>query len=230
MTNTSANSSGYLAPLSAPPSYDDPFDNFLHDIVVGIAGLGATLVRPRWQPVIPKMPEPSVNWCAIGVVSEEDYSSRSTVRHDPNGTIVSPGDGVDKTERSCRTTALVSMYGPSAWANAALLVDGLQIEQNRYALAAAFVALIRCGPRRMMADFANEQWVRRVDFELVMSRMILRTYPVYNLLSAHGSITSRMGGGEDNTEFDTINTVLRNGGGMDFSDAANTGLLAAVVG
>ncbi|MFT2520511.1 hypothetical protein ACMWQB_30330, partial [Escherichia coli] len=64
--NTSA-TGGYLVPaVASPPLDDDDLDNLLHDMIAGISGLPRAMVRPRWQPTVPKQPEPGVNWCAFG--------------------------------------------------------------------------------------------------------------------------------------------------------------------
>ena len=188
MTNSSA-SGGYLAPTSAAPPFDDPFDQFLHDVIVGITGLAGNLVMPRWQPVIPRHPEVTVNWCAVGVLSVEDVGTKSQVTHNPAGTIVAANDGSDIVRPVERVISLVSMYGPAAWGNIGLLRDGLRVEQNRAALRAAGVGLESTGPRRVASDIAPQLVARRrVDMELVMVRLVSRTYPVYNLLSAQSLI------------------------------------------
>jgi hypothetical protein len=67
MANTSA-TGGLLAPVAeVPPLTDDALDALFQVAVSGITGISGALVRPRWQPTPPKHPEPSVDWCAIGI-------------------------------------------------------------------------------------------------------------------------------------------------------------------
>ena len=201
MSNTSA-SGGPIVPTSTAPSYDDPFDDLLQTLVVGVVGLPGALVRPRWQAVVPKQPEPNVNWCAIGVVSVEDTAARAQIIHDPDEPIATSefttelmGDGSDFATNWEKVCVLVSMYGPNAWANIGFLNSGIRIPQNREALFHAHVGLIETGPRRMMAELVNEQFIRRVDMEIKLVRTIQRTYPIFNLISASGVTHWRSGGG-----------------------------------
>lgn len=202
--NTSA-AAGYLTP-TVEPVEGDAFDDFLQQIVVGITGMQGSLVRPRWQPTLPKMPEQSVSWCAIGVTSTDDLSVRGQMRHDPNAKIVADGDGSDHSIGWDRVTVLVSMYGPEAQANASMLANGLRVSQNREAMARAGVGLVSTGPRRQMsAVMPNQQVTRRIDMEIKLDRVVARTYQVYNLLSAQGAVHNRANGTNQNetTGFDT---------------------------
>ena len=192
MTNNSS-VAGYLTPTSTAPSYDDAFDSFLQAIVVGIVGLDPTLCRPRWQSVIPKQPEPTVDWCAIGINTVTDSAARAQVMHDPNGTINSAGDGSDNETIWEQVTVLASMYGPNSWANIGFLNAGLRIAQNREAMILAGVGFVSTGTRRTMSEVtAQKVVVRRIDMEIVLNRVIARTYPIYNLISANGSIISEL--------------------------------------
>jgi hypothetical protein len=186
MVNTSA-TGGYIQPTSASPEYDQAFDDFLTAIVAGIVNLPNTLVRPRWQSTFPKIPEPDVNWCAVGVMNAKPHSSRAQIIHDPNGTIVAPGDGSDVAFLWERDEVLASFYGPNAWGNAGLFDTGLRIPQNRYAFDAAGVGFVNTSTRRQAAEmFPQKRWVNRVDMEITFDRLIQRVYPIYNLLSANG--------------------------------------------
>src|SRR6185437_11129663 len=81
VTATSA-SGGYLAPSSALPLEDGAFDAVLQGFVVGVTALAGNLVRPRWQPIPPPTPDPTVNWCAIGVVVEDPAEGKGFITHD----------------------------------------------------------------------------------------------------------------------------------------------------
>jgi hypothetical protein len=180
MPNTSA-TGGYLTPTT-PIQEDATVDAFLQRMVVGVTGLPGTLVRPRWQPVPPKMPEYNVNWCAIGVVREYPCG-------EPYIFHVSTGDGADEGTRFVDMSVLTSFYGPNARAYANMLRDGLAIEQNREAM-----FLINWNikstdmPSRSVPELLNQQWYNRVDCEIPMIRAVRSIYPVLHFVRAQGII------------------------------------------
>lgn len=195
MPNTSA-SGGYLAPQSAVPSSDDAFEDFLQSVVAGITGLAGDKVRPRYQQgSIPIQPPASVDWCAVGPLSSEPMAQRAQIRHDPTGTIVAAGDGVDIITTWETTEVMASMYGPNAWRNAGFLSDGLMVPQNREALFHARVQLRRIGGRIQTSEILHQAIsLRRVDIRVEFVRAIVREYPVFNLLSAQGAVVRRAAG------------------------------------
>jgi len=183
MANTSA-TGGYLSPAaSALPLEGDALDALLQSMVVGITGLPGAMVRPRWQSVVPKQPEPSVDWCAIGITTGErtDYPVESH-----NGT----GDGSDLLQRWEEFTVLASFYGPNAMSFADLLRDGIYVPQNREAMQAQGMDLIDAGSRTTASDLVNQQWVRRYDLPVRIRRKSERTYPVLNIVSADDLIVT----------------------------------------
>ena len=194
MSNTSA-TGGYLTPSSPAPLYDDALTDALQAMVVGITGLNGTLVRPRWQERPPKMPEPTVDWCAIGVLNfvQDVYGAQV---HS------SDGEGSTTLYRTEIIEVLASFYGPNRTGNAMLMSDGMQINQNWEAIAPVGVAFVEGGAPRQAADLLNNQWVVRSDLQITFRRMVSRTYPILNVLSAHGSIQTDRPSSQD---FDTEN-------------------------
>ncbi|ALD93470.1 hypothetical protein CR3_4288 [Cupriavidus gilardii CR3] len=177
MANDSS-TGGYLSPaVASPPLEDDALDDLLHDLVAGVTGLPGSLVRPRWQPTVPKQPEPSVNWCAIGVTVQTNDASPA-IKHDPTG------DGSDVYQRHQDIELLCTFYGPAAKGYAQMLVDGLAIPQNSEQLGLNDMKFVSAGTIRAAPDLVNQQWVRRYDVTVALRRKITRTYPVLNLLSA----------------------------------------------
>jgi len=204
MTNTSANSAGYLPPIASVGTYDNVFVAFLQSVVAGITALDPTLVRPRWQTTPPNQPAASVDWASVGVTDERPLALRPVTWHDPNG---EAGDGADVIERTVRDSILVSFYGPDAWGNSSLLADGIAIEQNRYAMRTANVVLQDIGRRTYIPELVNNNWLPRVDMVLIFDRTVQRTYPIMNLLSAHGTIVTAPTGNPTavtTTDFDTL--------------------------
>lgn len=192
MTNTSA-SGGFLAPTSTVALVeDDALDDFFQTFVVGVTGLPATLVRPRWQPIALDQPEPSVDWCAIGITEETPYVGgfgdqthfgRTNTGHNPNGFSV--------TNEWSTITVLASFYGPNARGNATLLRSGLSVAQNREPFYATGLALKEPpGALRNASYEENEQTVRKYDLEIVLNRTITRVWPIEDILYGQVSINT----------------------------------------
>lgn len=177
MANTSA-TGGYIVPAAeSPPLTDDALDAVFQADVVNITGLSGTLVRPRWQPVPPKHPEPTVDWCAIGITEIAPDDSPS-IRH------VGTGDGSDNMVRHDQITLLCTFHGPLAMRYAAKLRDGIGILQNTEALALQGIKFIESSPIRSVPELYNQQWIKRFDIALIFRRKVDRMYPILNILSA----------------------------------------------
>ncbi|UCL89316.1 LIC_12616 family protein [Pseudomonas sp. HS-18] len=180
MANTSA-SGGYLTPAGTPTPADDALEDILQPMVAGITGLPGKMVRPRWQPGNPKQPEPSVDWCAIGVMHTKQ-DANPAIEHD------SAGDGADQYQRHQDVILLATFYGPNAQAYGQLLSDGMYVPQNSEALRAQNLAFVEAGDLIAAPDLLNQQWVRRYDLRIRLRRKIERTYPVLNILSADTTV------------------------------------------
>ena len=180
MVNDSS-SGGYLAPVGAQPVEDAALDAVLQAYVVGVTGMSGSLVRPRWQPVVPKQPEPSTNWCAIGV-TDTDRDITSTIQHDPSGA------GADQFIRTEVMTVSASFYGANAKQMATTFADGVQIPQNREVIAANGLALMDTGKVIAAPELINKQWIKRYDIAIRLRRELSRIYPVLNVLSASGDV------------------------------------------
>ncbi|MFJ7312522.1 LIC_12616 family protein [Pseudomonas sp. NPDC098747] len=181
MSNTSA-TGGYLTPAgTAAPAEDVELEDILQGMVKGITALSGPMVRPRWQPGNPKQPEPTDNWCAIGV-SNSKSDANPSITHDGGG------DGAERYSRHEAFTVLASFYGPQSQGFAGLLRDGIFIPQNREALRVHRVAFVSASEVKPVPELVNQQWIRRYDLFLEMRRQIVRTYPVLNILSAEISI------------------------------------------
>jgi hypothetical protein len=169
---------GYLAPaVDARLVEDDTLDDLVHGLITGVTGLPGNLVRPRWQPSVAQQPDPSVDWCALGI-QEQEVDASPAIQHD--GII----DGHDTYIRHQRFDALCTFYGPHAKGYAQRLADGLAIPQNREQLQLQDMALVGVGAIRAVPDLVNQQWVRRYDITITLRRKITRTYAVLNLKSA----------------------------------------------
>ncbi|WP_431207507.1 phage neck terminator protein [Burkholderia cepacia] len=175
---------GYLAPaVDAPPAEDDELDDLVHDLVAGVTALAADLVRPRWQPVVAKQPEPGVNWCAFGIQTQTPDVSPAIVHNGAN-------EGSDTYIRHQDLDVLCTFYGPAAKGYAQRLADGLALPQNREQLQLLDMAFVGVSEIRAAPDLVNQQWVRRYDITVKLRRKVTRTYAVLNLKSVQASTTT----------------------------------------
>ncbi|WCM21361.1 hypothetical protein NDK50_07910 [Paraburkholderia bryophila] len=152
-------------------------------MIVGLTGLPGNMVRPRWQPTVPKQPEATINWCSIGVTNS-DADANPVMAHSP------AGNGSDSLLRNEVLTILASFYGPNASAYAAQARDGIFISQNNDMLTANSMGLVSVGDKLPVPELVNQQWIRRFDFEIRIRRQVVRTYNVLNILSAQATIDS----------------------------------------
>lgn len=190
---------GFLAPTTSPTE-DAALADLLQAWVVGMTGLPATMVRPRWQPIQPVQPEITENWCAIGVLSETPDAGLPYMRHD--GAAAS-GTGESVMLRWWTIEVLASFYGPAAAANATRLSDGAYVGQNRQTLESAALVLIGAGGIVVAPELFQTQWVQRVDLPLTFARQVRRAYQIRNILSSAGQVATDRGA---ITSFDTENT------------------------
>ncbi|MGU2444434.1 phage neck terminator protein [Burkholderia cenocepacia] len=175
---------GYLAPaVDTPPDEDDALDDLVHDLVAGITALPPDLVRPRWQPTVPKQPEPSVNWCAFGIQTQTPDASPAIVHNGAN-------EGSDTYIRHQDLDVPCTFYGPAAKGYAQRLADGLALPQNREQLQMLDMAFVGVSEIRAAPDLVNQQWVRRYDMTVHLRRKVARTYAVLNLKSVQASTTT----------------------------------------
>lgn len=185
MPNTSA-TGGYLLPGGPALPEDSDLDAILQRAIVGVTGLPGDMVRPRWQPVTPKQPEPAVNWCAFGV-------NRRTVQDGPYIRHIDTGNGTDELSRHEDIVLLCTFYGPASQKFAMLLRDGLYIPQNMEALKADGVSFIDCGDLVAVPELYNQQWVRRFDLSATFRRKVSRTYQVQNIIAADIALNNDTG-------------------------------------
>lgn len=182
MAGNDSSTGGYLSPaVASPPLEDDALTAIFQQMIVGITALPGNMVRPRWQPNPPKQPEPTVNWCALGI-SVQTLDDGPAIVHNQ------AGNGSDTYIRHEQIDVLASFYGPAAMQNAQLLSDGLAIPQNLEQLKAQDMNSVDTGQIRAAPDLINEQWIRRYDLQMTFRRKITRSYAVLNILTAQGTV------------------------------------------
>jgi hypothetical protein len=181
---------GYLGPSPTETLIELDWENFLQATVAGITGLPGNLVRPRWQPTPPPTPDVSVDWAACGITRITGNFSPYFEHHgetDPNG--------YDRLSRQEQCVYRVSFYGPHAGDNAAILRDGLFIDQNRQLWRQNAVGLVEAQQIDHVPDLFRQQWRDRYDLEIVINREVRRIYLVRSLLGANVAITANDFGG-----------------------------------
>jgi hypothetical protein len=174
---------GYLQPVGASPPEDADLDAIFQKLVIGITGLPGNMVRPRWQATVPKQPEPSTNWCAIGVTGIE-HDANSYEQHNP------AGNGLDTFIRHEVVTVLCSFYGANALSYATQARDGMYVAQNNSTLDQYEMGLVEVESIVTAPELVNQQWIRRFDLSMRIRRRVVRTYPILNILSAEATAKS----------------------------------------
>jgi len=172
---------GFLTPVSVLPINDRPLEDIFAQVITGITGLAANMVRPRYQPTVPNQPEFDVDWVAFGVsITEQDVYPY----HRQVATLERP-DGDTIVERDEYMEVLCSFYGANNHQYMGRWRDGLAIEQNRYTMGALGIKLVAVGknPVNVPALFKNT-WTRRVDLTCQFSRRVSVTYGVRTIQSA----------------------------------------------
>jgi len=152
----------------------------MHDLVVGITGLDKKLVRPRWQNIIPTMPEVGVDWVAFGVDSIK--KNEPSITHSP--------DDTDTLTRHDGVSFVFSFYGNNGLEKAQSFIDGVGIPQNTETMRAQGIGLVECTDITISADLINDQWQRRYDIRMYFNIRIDRTYPIQNILTAPVAVFS----------------------------------------
>ena len=181
MANNDSSTGGYLQPTGTPPAEDAALDAIFQQMIVGLTGLPGNMVRPRWQSTVPKQPEPTVNWCAVGVMDTEP---------DANPYEQQNADGSYSFIRHEVLPVLCGFYGPAAMSYAAQARDGIYVSQNNAMLDQHEMGLVEASRITPAPALINQQWVRRFDLTIRIRRRVVRTYPILTVLSAQASVDS----------------------------------------
>jgi hypothetical protein len=189
VTNNSA-SGGYLQPAASPAPLEGlQLLQFLQQWMVGITGLPGDMVRPRWQPEPPDIPQAGNAWVALGV------STRPNDEYPYNDW--NPVANAYVLQRHEELDILSSFYdlGSTGQADSlcALFRDGTAIPQNREPLVLQGMNLVKMGAPLAVPSLLKQRWLYRVDLALTIRREIDRQYPVQTLEGATGAIYTDVG-------------------------------------
>ena len=168
--NTSA-TGGYLLPDGGALT-DETLEDALQLHVVGITGLPGDLVRPRWARVVPKVPEPTVTWAALGIKSVASDASPLINQLENNTEVI----------RHQLLNVLITFYGPQGSSFATLFRDGLAIPQNNQQLKTINASLIDYGEVLAVPELVNQQWVKRFDIAFRLRHKTRRIYQIKPIL------------------------------------------------
>jgi hypothetical protein len=173
----------YPAPLEGLALY-----GFVQQWIVGITGLPGSLVRPAWQGEPNGLPQPPSIWAAL-TINTRPSDTFPYVVHDE------PGQSTLKTHETLEVRVSFFDLGVGGQADyyAALLRDGTKIEQNRWVLQRNGWGLTETGTITPAPVLTKERWQYRADLALVMSREIVRAYPVPDIATAAGTIVAQHG-------------------------------------
>ena len=184
---TDSSTGGYLGPsVASPPLEDDALDDVFHDAIVGITGLTAAMVRPRYQTVLPKQPDPGTDWASF-MVGDETPDAGPSITHNP------AGQGTDVMVRHEELAVACTFYGPNSKRYAKLLRDGISIPQNVEGLQAFDIGFVETSAIQNVPELYNQQWIKRSDITLTFRRKVTRTFAVLSLTSAEIDINEVAG-------------------------------------
>jgi hypothetical protein len=174
---------GFLQPVAPVlPLDDDALEDFLQQWMAGVAGVDGTMVRHRWQPEPPNIPDFGTDWVAIGITRVVTETFPWIGGNDPL---------YDQMQRHQTIDVMASFYGPHSASIAGRLRDGLFVSQNREILLLNEMGLVEVGEQRRAPDLIKNQWVDREDLTVTVRRRIVRQYPVRNIIEAHGVVTAQ---------------------------------------
>jgi len=190
---------GYLTPSSTNDLNDKALAQFLQQVVVGIVGLPGNLVRPRWQPEPPNIPDFGTNWAAIGPGPR---------KRDPFAAVVNnPAAGNATVVRNRTMEILCSFYGPAAEANSELLAMGLEVPTNRGVMQLQGFNIISGAGDSTVVPFKDKgRWQYRVDIPFTVRQQQKYVYPILNLVGAQVQMNAQ-GDGSTFTQEITVSTT-----------------------
>lgn len=176
MPNSSA-TGGYLRPTNVALD-NNALKRFIHGVLAGVTGIDNTLVRPSYQANPPPIPDLNVNWAAFAITNKRTVAQPWFSQGDGDGTL-SSNELFD---------VLVTFYGPDCMGYAAVLRDGLQIQQNSDALVAAGMAVLGTTDITYIPELINDRWFERADITVNLNRDLSRTYDILTLLGIEGTL------------------------------------------
>lgn len=173
---------GYLTPVGTDPEYDQQLERQISRWIRGITGLDAARVYPRWTDPQSTIPKNGVTWCGFGIAMMPRPATPANVQ-------VSEDESEQWTWE--QVTVLCCFYGPQGAGMAARFREGIFVEQNADVLRRdAGLSLLDAGTIFNLPELINNQWVRRYDITVTLSRKNTRTYNIKSILIPNVEITT----------------------------------------
>jgi len=172
---------GYLTPVGDSPDYDEALEREISRWIRGVSGLSAAQVYPRWTDPQQKIPKNGNTWCGFGVTTMPQPLSQSDVQV------------TDETSEQWtweQVTVICCFYGPRGSSVASTFRAGIFVEQNNAELNRAGLSLVDAGTIYNLPELINNQWVRRYDLTVTLSRKNIRTYNIQSLVDGNVTITT----------------------------------------
>ncbi|MGI6075501.1 MAG: phage neck terminator protein [Pyramidobacter sp.] len=180
MVHRTSATGGFLRQTSEPPAHER-LEDVWHDVIVGITGLGAKLVRPTHQVDPAAIPPVRTNWCAFRL---EMDGARNFAGHVHDGS----GEGQDIVVDHMPWRVTAFFYGPDAEDLAGELRRGLEVAQNRSPLRRCGCAVTSVEALVSVPELDGDIWCRRADLVIHMTATMMSTYNVLNIKDARGVV------------------------------------------
>lgn len=179
---TTSATGGYLIPATGPMK-SGVLLSFFQAVIVGLTGIDGALVRPAYQKLQPTRPDIDANWIAFRV-------SKSTPDFNASGSVTDSDTGLTTVTKHGDLDLFISCYGPDALDTAEKIQVGLDLGQNREALAAAGVGVKDYSSITHIPENINERFYDRADMTVTFKRSADWVYGVLAFLSASYAITA----------------------------------------
>lgn len=174
----------YVLPSVSPAVIEgNALEDLFQATLSGITGIDGAFVRPRWQPEPPNMPDFTQDWMAFGITA---------MPADKYVYLRQLDDSTVELQCSEELQMLCSFYGPNCQNLAAILRDGLQIQQNRQPLAAVKIKLVEVGEPRQVPSLFKQIWTKRIDESVRFRRWVVRRYAVNSIESVMAGLDNEI--------------------------------------
>lgn len=183
MSNDSS-TGGYLLPTNSLPINDQALDDLFRAVISAITGLAPRNVVRRFNSEPDAPTQFDGTWAAVGVldIDDDDFPYQA----------LQP-DGTYKLLQHEVLQVMASFYGGKAQQSARMARNGIQIEQNREALASAGIVLMNAEKPVRAPVMINSRWTNRIDVTLTFRRQIVDTFAILPITSIVGSVADETG-------------------------------------
>lgn len=172
---------GYLSLVGDSPAYDEALEREISRWIRGVSGLDVSLVYPRWTDPQTSIPENGVTWCGFGI---------TTIPGCPTPANVQMSEEQSEQWSWEKVTVICCFYGPNGGNTAATFRAGLYVDQNNVELNRAGLSLNDVGTIYNLPELINNQWVRRYDLTVTLSRKTTRTYNIKSTVGGNVTVST----------------------------------------